>query len=77
VVLTQHPKVAQLRQALAQKSAIGGMMSGSGPTVFALTQTRSEADRIAEQVRDELNDPDLNLWVTKFISKGIHVVPPD
>jgi 4-diphosphocytidyl-2-C-methyl-D-erythritol kinase len=75
VVLTQHPKVAQLRQALAQKSALGGMMSGSGPTVFALTQTRSEADRIAEQVRAELNDPDLNLCVTKFIPKGIHLAP--
>ena len=76
VVLTAHPKVDRLRQTLAQKSAIGGMMSGSGPTVFALAHTRSEANQMAEQTKAELDDPDLDLWVTRLISKGIHLALP-
>lgn len=77
VVLMEHPKVAQLRQSLSSKSTLGGMMSGSGPTVFALTRTRSEANQLAEAVKDEFNDPGLDLWVTRFISKGIHLASPD
>jgi 4-diphosphocytidyl-2-C-methyl-D-erythritol kinase len=49
------------------------MMSGSGPSVFALAQTPSDADQIAEQIRAEFTDPDLEVWVTKFISNGIHL----
>jgi 4-diphosphocytidyl-2-C-methyl-D-erythritol kinase len=73
VVLTQHPKVAHLRERLAEKSSLGAMMSGSGPTVFALTQTLGEANQIAEQIRAESTDPDLEVWTTKFISNGIHL----
>jgi 4-diphosphocytidyl-2-C-methyl-D-erythritol kinase len=73
VVLTQHPTVAQLRENLASKATLGCMMSGSGPTVFGLTQTHREATQIAEQIKAELPDPDLEVWVTKFISNGIHL----
>jgi 4-diphosphocytidyl-2-C-methyl-D-erythritol kinase len=73
VVLTQHPKVAQLREKLAEKSALGAMMSGSGPTVFALAQTLGNANQIADQIKTEFSDPDLEVWVTKFISNGIHL----
>ena len=75
VVLAAHPKVERLRQTLAERSSIGGMMSGSGPTVFALAQTRSEANLIAEQVKAEINEPDLDLWVTRLIAQGIHLAP--
>jgi 4-diphosphocytidyl-2-C-methyl-D-erythritol kinase len=73
VVLTQHLKVARLREKLTEKSALGAMMSGSGPTVFALTQTHREANQIAEQISTELNDPDLEIWVAKLISNGVHL----
>jgi 4-diphosphocytidyl-2-C-methyl-D-erythritol kinase len=65
--------VAQLRENLASKATLGGMMSGSGPTVYGLTQTHSEATQIAEQIKSELPDSDLEVWVTKFISNGIHL----
>lgn len=76
VVLAHHPTVAHLQKALAQKSTLGGMMSGSGPTVFALSATQIEAQKIADQIKTEFADPDLDLWVTKFISHGIHLVSP-
>jgi 4-diphosphocytidyl-2-C-methyl-D-erythritol kinase len=77
VVLNQHPKVAHLRENLASKATLGGMMSGSGPTVFGLTQTHSEATQIADQIKAELTDPDLDIWITKFISNGIHLSSPE
>ncbi|MCG9891464.1 MAG: 4-(cytidine 5'-diphospho)-2-C-methyl-D-erythritol kinase [Thermosynechococcaceae cyanobacterium MS004] len=77
VVLTAHPKVAQLRETLANKSALGGMMSGSGPTVFALADNSQDAQQIASQLSQELPDPDLDVWVTKLIAHGIHLAPTD
>lgn len=73
VVLTHHPKVAQLREKLAEQSTLGAMMSGSGPTVFTLTQTHSQANQIADQIKAEFTDPDLEIWITKLISNGIHI----
>jgi 4-diphosphocytidyl-2-C-methyl-D-erythritol kinase len=75
VVLSHHPQVAQLREHMAQQSVLGGMMSGSGPTVFALAESRDEAHRIAAQVKTDFTDPDLEVWVAKFISHGIHLAP--
>jgi 4-diphosphocytidyl-2-C-methyl-D-erythritol kinase len=76
VVLSHYPQVENLRKKLAQCSDLGGMMSGSGPTVFALTQTREEAQQIATQINEELTDPNLDLWVSKFITHGIHYSKP-
>ncbi|HEY9828770.1 MAG TPA: 4-(cytidine 5'-diphospho)-2-C-methyl-D-erythritol kinase [Stenomitos sp.] len=74
VVLPAHPLVAELREKMALASPLGGMMSGSGPTVFALASTRDEAQQIAAETRAQFPSPDLELWVTKFISHGIHLV---
>jgi 4-diphosphocytidyl-2-C-methyl-D-erythritol kinase len=75
VVLSHYPQVAQLRETMAQRSVLGAMMSGSGPTVFALAASKDEAHRIAEQVKTEFCDSDLEVWVAKFISHGIHLAP--
>jgi 4-diphosphocytidyl-2-C-methyl-D-erythritol kinase len=73
VVLDHHPQVALLRVKMTIASPLGAMMSGSGPTVFALATTRAEASQIAAQIQSELPDPDLEVWVTKFTTHGIHL----
>jgi 4-diphosphocytidyl-2-C-methyl-D-erythritol kinase len=73
VVLTHYPQVAELRQRLSAQSSLGAMMSGSGPTVFALAQTQAEAQSIATHLKTNLVDPDLELWVTQFMSHGIYL----
>ncbi|NCJ06046.1 4-(cytidine 5'-diphospho)-2-C-methyl-D-erythritol kinase [Synechococcales cyanobacterium C] len=73
VVLPQHPQVQKLRDQFLQFEAKGALMSGSGSTVFGLTETRSQAETLAEQMRSVFPDPDLDLWVTKLISSGIQV----
>jgi 4-diphosphocytidyl-2-C-methyl-D-erythritol kinase len=73
VVLDHHAPVALLRETMAMRSPLGAMMSGSGPTVFALATTREDANQIAAQVKAELPDPDLEIWVTKFMTHGIYL----
>lgn len=74
VVLPQYPQVQHLRDQLQALGVLGSMMSGSGPTVFGLTETRSQAEQIALQLQTALPDPDLEILVTKFCSSGIQLL---
>lgn len=74
VVLPNYPQVLQLRQAFENCGALGTMMSGSGPTVFAICQSQEQAQEILQQVQSTISDPDLGFWVTKFASHGIQIV---
>jgi len=49
-------------------------MSGSGPTVFTLTETAEQAQDIMQAVKAKADDPDLQLFVAPFTSKGIRTV---
>lgn len=73
IVLPAYPQVGQLRDTLAEFSSLGAMMSGSGPTVFALAHSRQEAERIRQQAQVELADPDIDFWVAQFCSSGVQL----
>jgi len=73
VVLPTHPQVENLREAFQQQNVLGTMMSGSGPTVFALTETDIQAQEVKNQVENTINDPDLSFWITKLRPTGITV----
>lgn len=74
VVLPAHPKVQALRDACAAcPEALGAMMSGSGPTVFALSKTLAEAKAIRTAVTQQINDPDLAMWVTPLTTSGVRL----
>ena len=73
VVLPEYPKVAELRKLFADAGVLGTMMSGSGPTVFALCENEDQAKDVTNKVRDTIADSDLELWVTKLGSSGIQV----
>lgn len=74
VVLPEYPQVAQLKTAFAQAGVLGTMMSGSGPTVFALCASAQQAETVKNQVKQTINDPNLDFWVTSLSSNGIHVI---
>jgi 4-diphosphocytidyl-2-C-methyl-D-erythritol kinase len=75
VVLPAYPQVADVRHRLQQMDVLGAMMSGSGPTVFALLNTQADAQRVKEDLRQAIPDPDLELWVAKFNPAGIQFAP--
>jgi 4-diphosphocytidyl-2-C-methyl-D-erythritol kinase len=74
VVLPEYESVAKLRKILAKAGGLGTMMSGSGPTVFTLCQSESEAEQIRQQAESEISDPHLDFWVSQLTNKGIQVV---
>jgi 4-diphosphocytidyl-2-C-methyl-D-erythritol kinase len=49
------------------------MMSGSGPTVFALCESEVRAQQVKQEVSEAIGDPELNFWITKLSSAGIQV----
>lgn len=74
VVLPEHPQVQEIRDLFQSFGALGTMMSGSGPTVFGLVDSRSKAELMATQLQTALPDPDLEILVTKFCSSGIQLL---
>ncbi|NET47694.1 MAG: 4-(cytidine 5'-diphospho)-2-C-methyl-D-erythritol kinase [Merismopedia sp. SIO2A8] len=74
VVLPAHDKVAKLKSELQSLDPLGTMMSGSGPTVFALVEGEENAIAIKHRIEATMADPDLEIWVTQFISHGIHLI---
>lgn len=73
VVLPAHPQVEQLRQAFQNQNILGTMMSGSGPSVFALVESDAQAQQVKKQVESTINNPDLEIWITRFRPTGITV----
>ncbi|MGL5835568.1 MAG: 4-(cytidine 5'-diphospho)-2-C-methyl-D-erythritol kinase, partial [Waterburya sp.] len=73
VVLPEYPQVEALKAAFAAQNVLGSMMSGSGPTVFALCTSQEQAIAVKQQVRNQIPDPQLNFWVTKLVSYGIQI----
>ncbi|MGD1873495.1 MAG: 4-(cytidine 5'-diphospho)-2-C-methyl-D-erythritol kinase [Mastigocoleus sp.] len=73
VVLPSHPQVLQLRDKFKSTGVPGTMMSGSGPSVFALCESQQQAQEVKLQVREAIPDPDLELFVTQLINRGIQV----
>lgn len=74
-VLPRYPKVEALKAAIADSKPLGVLMSGSGPTIFALVQSADEANALQAHVRDRITDPDLKLWVTQLVPSGVQLTP--
>ena len=75
VVLPKYPQVAELKTAFAAQDVLGTMMSGSGPTVFALCDSEAKAIAIEQAVKAQINDPQLKFWITKTSTSGVQIKP--
>ena len=73
VVLPEYPAVENLVKAFEAKNVLGSMMSGSGPTVFALCETKEQGESTIAKVKEEINDPNLDFWLTQMCPHGISV----
>ena len=54
------PGYLELKSGLAQNGAIGGNISGSGPSVFAFSNSASDAERVASLMQDIFNAQKIN-----------------
>lgn len=55
VTIPMHPEIGEMKQRFMELGAEGALMSGSGPTVFALFTDGGRAEQAAEQVRREFS----------------------
>lgn len=46
-----HPVIGEYKRILSENGALNSLMTGSGPTVYALAKTEREAERAAEAIR--------------------------
>ena len=51
VTVPKYPVIAQIREFLVNNGALGALMSGSGPTVFALYDAGQKAQRALEELK--------------------------
>lgn len=51
VTIPAHPVIEELKKCMLKNGALGAMMSGSGPTVFGIFATRSEAGKAYHAVK--------------------------
>jgi len=74
VVLPAYPQVLQLRELFAsQAGVLGTMMSGSGPSVFAIVESQTQAEIVKQRIREAIPNDDLELFVTHTIKHGIKI----
>jgi 4-diphosphocytidyl-2-C-methyl-D-erythritol kinase len=74
VVLPEYPQVRELRELFAtQPGVLGTMMSGSGPSVFAIVTSREQAEVVKQNIRQAIPDEDLELFVTQTTTHGIQI----
>jgi homoserine kinase len=69
------PKFDELKRASVEAGALGGGISGSGPSVFMLSETEAAARKVETAMR-EVYQPtaiDFNLYVTKINAEGVRL----
>ncbi|MEM8715175.1 MAG: 4-(cytidine 5'-diphospho)-2-C-methyl-D-erythritol kinase, partial [Cyanobacteria bacterium P01_G01_bin.4] len=72
VVLPTHPKVKDLKSTISTvEGSIGGMMSGSGPTVFGLFSSIEMAESARQALANQYSD--IDFWVTAASPAGISI----
>jgi 4-diphosphocytidyl-2-C-methyl-D-erythritol kinase len=54
VVMEEYPEIRKLKTLLTQPGVLGVLMTGSGSTVFALTQDIDSAEKIQQQARQHV-----------------------
>jgi len=51
VTMSEYPQIMKLKERMLEYGAMASLMSGSGPTVFGLTQDKGKAEYIADKLR--------------------------
>jgi homoserine kinase len=70
------PRFDDLKAVSLMRGALGGGISGSGPSVFMLSVNRESAERIQEAMRDVYQSTgiDFNIYVSKINSEGVKIL---
>lgn len=70
VTVREYPVIEELKEALRMHGAENALMSGSGPTVFGIFESKEMAEHAAEAVRQR--ELARQIFVTTFYNGGYH-----
>ena len=70
------PKFDELKQKSIELGALGGGISGSGPSIFMLSETKEIADKVAKNMQKIYNEIGIEnyVYVSKINDQGIRIV---
>ena len=70
------PKFDELKQKSKELGALGGGISGSGPSIFMLSETKEIAEKVAEIMQKIYNEIGIEnyVYVSKINDQGIRIV---
>ncbi|SHL90175.1 homoserine kinase [Chryseobacterium polytrichastri] len=73
------PKFDEVKAESLQLGALGGGISGSGPSIFMLTEKEETAQKIAQMMKSIYDKIDINsfVYVSKINPAGIEIVSED
>ncbi len=71
VVLPAYPQIQELKQGLLNTGALGSLLSGSGPTVFALYADLTQANQAVSALKTNYREVDF--WVAEFCHWGVQI----
>lgn len=66
VTIPQYPEIGNIKRYMCDYGVMASLMSGSGPTVFGLTQQAEKAEHIADRLREVT---DAEIIIAKTVSK--------
>jgi homoserine kinase len=70
------PHFDQVKQAALNNGALGSGISGSGPSIFALSKGIDNARKVAEAMREIFDGTEIpyEIHVSKINSKGVKII---
>lgn len=70
------PKFDEVKQKSIELGALGGGISGSGPSIFMLSETKEIAEKVAENMQKIYNEIGIEnfVYVSKINDQGIRIV---
>lgn len=73
------PKFDEVKAKSLQLGALGGGISGSGPSIFMLTEKEETAEKIAEMMKSIYDEIDIEsfVYVSKINPAGIEIISED
>ena len=63
LIIKKYPEIGKIKDRLIEESALGALMSGSGPTVFGIAQNKEQALKIYKKLKSEYK----LIWVVHTI----------
>lgn len=75
VTIPNYPVVAEIKEWIQKSGALNVLMSGSGPTVFGIFDSRQRAERAYEKLRQ--TGISRQMYVTKFYQPSVLSEYPD